>query len=87
MAPRGGLLAWPRGFGDPWFLIHRQLPMGTTLHIEEALLYTESTRNLLSFKDIRANGFHVETSEEDDREYLYITKRDSDERILENFPP
>jgi peptide/histidine transporter 3/4 len=45
------------------------LPMGTTLHIEEALLYPESTRNLLSFKDIRANGFHVETGEEDNREY------------------
>ena len=26
------------------------LPMGTTLHIEEALLYPESTRNLLSLK-------------------------------------
>ena len=40
------------------------LPMGTTLVIEEALLYPESTRTLLSFKDIRANGFHVETEEQ-----------------------
>ena len=61
------------------------LPMRTTLHIKEALLYPESTRNLLNFKDIRANGFRVETGEEDGREYLLITKCDSEVRILENL--
>ena len=60
--------------------------MGTTLHIKEALLYPESTRNLLSFKDIRGNDFHVETGEEDGREYLHITKRYSEARILEKLP-
>ena len=47
--------------------------MGTTLVIEEDLLYPESTRTL---KDIRANGFHVETEEEYGKEYLLITKRE-----------
>ena len=37
------------------------LPMGTQLLIKDALLYPESKRTLLSFKDICANGFHLET--------------------------
>ena len=37
------------------------LPMGTQLEIEDALLYPDSTRTLLSFKDMRKNGFHTET--------------------------
>ena len=49
------------------------LPMGTTLVIEEDLLYPESTRTL---KDIRANGFRVETEEEYGKEYLLITKHE-----------
>ena len=40
------------------------LPNGTRLVINEALLYFNSTRKLLSFKDIRANGFHVETNDD-----------------------
>ena len=32
------------------------LPNGTKLEIQEALLYPDSTRTLLSFKDIRMNG-------------------------------
>ena len=43
--------------------------MGTTLVIEEDLLYQESTRTL---KDIHTNGFHVETEEEYGKEYLLI---------------
>ena len=31
------------------------------------------TRKLLSFKDIRKNGYHIETMNEDNIEYLYIT--------------
>ena len=31
------------------------LPMGTQIHIEEALLYPNSTRTLLSYRDIRKN--------------------------------
>jgi hypothetical protein len=37
------------------------LPKGTQLTIEDALLYPESTRTILSYKDIRKNGLHVET--------------------------
>ena len=56
------------------------LPMGTTLVIE-------STRTLLSFKDIRANGLHVETEEEYGKEYLLITKREEHgKRVLERLP-
>ena len=47
--------------------------MGTTLVIEEDLLYPESARTL---KDIRANDFHVETEEEYGKEYLLIAKRE-----------
>jgi hypothetical protein len=38
------------------------LPMGTQLIILDALLYPDSTCTLLSYKDIRRNGFHVETT-------------------------
>ena len=33
------------------------LPMGTQIHIEEALLYPDSTRTLLSYRDIRKMDF------------------------------
>ena len=34
---------------------------------------SKSTRNLFSFKDIRKNGYHIETMNEGNKEYLYIT--------------
>ena len=37
------------------------LPGGTKLYIDNALYSTKSKRNLLGFKDIRRNGYHVET--------------------------
>ena len=37
------------------------LPMGTQIMMEYALLYPDSTRTLLSFRNICKNGFHVET--------------------------
>ena len=42
--------------------------------VTDALLYPKSKRTLLSFKDIRLNGFHVETETEKGSEYLLITK-------------
>lgn len=36
------------------------LPEGTILHINIALYSSKSHRNLLSFKDIRSNGYHIE---------------------------
>jgi hypothetical protein len=41
------------------------LPKGTKLIIDDALYSSRSRRNLLSFKDIRRNGYHIETMAED----------------------
>ncbi|TYI19550.1 hypothetical protein ES332_A07G172200v1 [Gossypium tomentosum] len=49
------------------------LPKGTKFVIDDALYSTKSQRNLLSFKDIRLNGYHIETMNEKNIEYLYIT--------------
>jgi hypothetical protein len=35
------------------------LPCGTKININEALYTPKSQRNLLSFKDIRQNGYHI----------------------------
>ncbi|TYH08959.1 hypothetical protein ES288_A07G058700v1 [Gossypium darwinii] len=40
------------------------LPKGTKFIIDDALYSTKSQRNLLSFKDIRLNGYHIETMNE-----------------------
>ena len=48
------------------------LPNNSRLSIKYALYSPESRRNLLSFKDTRANGYHIETTDEDRKEYLYI---------------
>ena len=48
------------------------LPNGTTLHIDDALLSTKTKRNLLGFKDIRHNGYHLETIIEYDIDCLCI---------------
>ena len=45
---------------------------GTTFMINDALFSSRSRRNLLSFKDIRRNGYHIETKNEDNTEYLYF---------------
>ena len=50
------------------------LPMGTQIYIEEALLYPDSTRTLLSYRDIWKNGIHVETHEEHNEEFFLFTK-------------
>ncbi|KAL4598548.1 hypothetical protein ACB092_11G066900 [Castanea dentata] len=40
------------------------LPKGTKLCINDALYSSKPSRNLLNFKDIRYNGYHVETNNE-----------------------
>ena len=64
------------------------LPMGTTLVINDALLYPESAHTVLSFKDIRAHGFHIETHDDDNgKEYLLITKHDENgKHVVERLP-
>jgi hypothetical protein len=63
------------------------LPMGTQIFLKDALLYPDSKRTLLSFKDIRVNGFHVETEIEHGTEYLFITKFDEyQKRVVGRLP-
>jgi hypothetical protein len=64
------------------------LPMSTRVTIENALLYPNSTRTLLSYRDIRKNGLHIVTHEENNKESLFITKTNEDGYdILERIPP
>ncbi|KAG4159554.1 hypothetical protein ERO13_D02G181150v2, partial [Gossypium hirsutum] len=49
------------------------LSKGTKFVINDALFSIKSQRNLLSFKDIRINRYHIETMNEKNIEYLYIT--------------
>ena len=58
-----------KGFGKATII----LPKRTKLQIEDALYSNKSSRNLLSFKDIRRNGYHIETMNHDENEYLLIT--------------
>jgi hypothetical protein len=63
------------------------LPMGTQINIEEALLYPDSLRTLLSYRDIRKNGIHVETHVEYNEEFLLLTKdMGYGKQILEKVP-
>ena len=58
------------------------LPNGTRFHINDSLYSSKSRRNLLSFKDIRRNGYHIETMNEDNIKYLYITSFISGHKII-----
>jgi len=58
------------------------LPRGTRLHIKNAFYSPKSNRNLLSFKDIRLNVYHIETNNEGDIEYLYITRIESNKKCV-----
>jgi uncharacterized protein YbaR (Trm112 family) len=61
--------------------------MGTQVTIKNVLLYLDSTRTLLSYRDIRKNGLHLVTHEENNEESLLITKTKGDGYdILERIP-
>jgi hypothetical protein len=61
--------------------------MGITLVIEDALLYPDSTRTLLSYRDIQKNGFHIETYDDNNEEFLFITKNSGyGKETLEKVP-
>ena len=63
------------------------LPMGTQVTIEDALLYPDSTRTLLSFRDIRKSGLHISTHTENNEEFLLISKpSEYGTNILERIP-
>ena len=58
------------------------LPKGTKFCIHNALYSFKSRRNLISFKDIHLNGYHVETTNEGSDEYLYITSIISCQKLI-----
>ena len=55
---------------------------GTKLQIDDAFYSNKSNRNLFSFKDIRRNGYHIETMSHNENEYLLITEQ---KKILEQL--
>ena len=78
-----GPISLIKGFGKATII----LPKGTKLKIEDALYSNKYGRNLLSFKDIRRNGYHIETMNHDANEYLLITSIISGQKcILEQLP-
>ena len=50
------------------------LPNDTKFQIDDALYSNKSNRNLLSFKDICRNGYHIETVNHNGNKYLLITR-------------
>ena len=55
---------------------------GTKFQIDDTLYSNKSNRNLLSFKDIHRNGYHIETMSHNGNEYLLITGQ---KQILEQL--
>jgi hypothetical protein len=61
--------------------------MDTQVTIENALLYPDSIRILLSYTNIHKNGLHILTHEENNEQSLLITKTNGDGYdILERIP-
>ena len=58
------------------------LPCSTIFHINNVLYSVISKRNLLSFKDIRHNGYHIETTYNNNKEYLCITHIVSSQNLV-----
>ena len=58
------------------------LSKDTKLCIDDVLYASKSSRNLLSFKDIRYNGYHIETNNEDSEKFLYITSIVSGQKLI-----
>ena len=58
------------------------LPNDTKICISDALYSSRSRRNLLSFKDIRDNGYHIETISDKNIEYLCITFHNSGQKLI-----
>ncbi|KAG4121989.1 hypothetical protein ERO13_D11G239651v2, partial [Gossypium hirsutum] len=71
------------GFRRAIILLHK----GTKFVIDDTLYSTKSQRNLLGFKYIRLNGYHIETMDEKNIEYLYITNVECGKKyVLERLP-
>jgi GAG-pre-integrase domain len=61
-----------------YILLHE----GTKLIINDALYSSKFRRNLLSFKDIRRNSYHIESMTENNIEYLQITMIKYGQKII-----
>jgi hypothetical protein len=62
-------------------------PNGTQVTIKDALLYPDSTRTLINFRDIRKSGLHVCTHKDNKEEFLLITKSSEyAHEVLEKIP-
>ena len=42
----------------------------------------KSSKNLLSFKNIHYNGYHIETNNEGSEEFLYISSKVSSQKLI-----
>jgi hypothetical protein len=58
------------------------LPNGIKFIIDNALFYTKSRRNILSFKKIRLNKYRIEIANDNGIEYLYIVSNISTEKQI-----
>ena len=63
------------------------MPKSTKFCIDNALYSSKSNKNLLNFKDMHYNGYHIKTNNEGSEEFLYITSIVSGQKlILEKLP-
>jgi hypothetical protein len=60
--------------------------MGTQIVIENALLYPDSTRILLSYRDIRKNGIHVEHMKKIKKNIYFLPNLLYGKQICEKIP-
>ena len=58
------------------------LSMGTKLVINDALYSSKSRSNLISFKAIRQNGYHVETNTINEKEFLCLIIESNGTKII-----
>ena len=58
------------------------LPKCKKIFIDDTLYSSKSKRNLLSFKDIQSNNYHIETNNEGNEEYFYITSMVSSQKLI-----
>ena len=66
------------GFGITNIMLQKR----TRFHINDASYFSKSTRNLLGFKDICKNGYHIENMNEGNTKCLYNTSIVYDKKLI-----
>ena len=62
-------------------------PNGTKLMINDVLYSSKSRRNIISFKDVRQNGYHLETITLNQEEFMRLTTKKYEKKyIYEKLP-